>query len=291
MFGIPKYDTLFILYQKKIIFRIKLKAAEDSLRGEVDIVIDSGGNAFRKGIIQLPDRQRCVEADISSCSWHGYYKRQEDQIKKPVIHFKSGRNYLLRFEHAGTITHEKVFLFPVCSVYVPEDYGRLCHKPAVPEDPKKIFDVPYLPIRIDLFVLPKGMEKDDFVRLTAFTFYQQDIIFFTHQFNCAYLGDPGRPFEFVWARLNDWHVALRYCRKDGQVYPEQYAPGYSIYLFDTFNPHETLYNRGIAYGIDEVVPEQFKLLPEYGQTGKIMFKYVHEHELNDLKLRKQIHNL
>ncbi len=286
MSKISKYDSILICFQDKKILKIRLKGAENSIKGEVDIVIDADKkNTFKKVIIQLPDKQNTYEANITSCSWHGYYLREEGVIKEPVIHLKSGRHYLEKYRHTGTVTHEKVFLFPICSIHIPNDYN-FANSKEIGKYSHKIFNIPYLQISIDVFVLPKTIKKDDFVRLEAFRFYQQDINFFTRQSRCQYLGYVGEPFKFEWVRLKDWDVALRYSNAEGEAFPLQNNPGYSIYFFDTFNPYETVYNRKLSYGIDCKPPKWIQDLPEYRQTGKIMFKEIHEHELISLGILK-----
>lgn len=151
------------------LLRIKLQETPErynSKAGEVDILIDSAKNTyFDLACLQTRQGRIFCDKPINAISWHGFYDERQKIINLPVINFKDKHEKIWCPRHNGVVRKKDVFLFPICSCYIPANM-RIANVPTVPVGDESNYVVELnkdCNVRVDFFVLPKGISMDDFI--------------------------------------------------------------------------------------------------------------------------------
>jgi hypothetical protein len=255
--------------------KIKVKRAQNTVKGEVNVFIDAAREmTFDKVRIQRPNKYRDFD-NVRACSWHGYYENKDDRTLRPVINLKDKEgNKIIRYKHDGTINQDDVFLFPIFSIYIPKNLESKRRFSGTKNSHEIVLKS--MAVRLDFFLLPKHVTKQQFMRLTISAFYlNYDISMFNRQMRGALhpLTSDINRLEFKWFRFDRWDSFVR------SVYtPADLTGYYAVYFHDTFNPIGCILDRGYS-------PPAKGLLPkEYQPVAKSQFRELHEKELRELGL-------
>lgn len=161
-------NKIVLLKDGKKIFQMYVKSSRNSALGDSDIMLDTGKGIYFENVV-LGNYFRFYtfpQYKINSISWHGYYKTfDEFELFSPVVHLKSHDVYIDKICHLGSINNYEPIAFPVCSLYVPNNFNtsnigtskknyEKCFYIELPKSQKTI--------RYDFFVLPKGVSLDKF---------------------------------------------------------------------------------------------------------------------------------
>lgn len=210
-----KYKYIKIIKDSRVLLRIKIQAVPNrynSHKGEVDIFIDAAKNKyFDVACLQtINGRVECGKAINAD----GFYDEREDKIKLPVINFKDNQRKIWCPRHNGVIKKENVFLFPICSTYIPADI-KLDNIPNMIDDGNShVVEINNCcNVRVDFFVLPKSMPLQHFLsNLTISLFYfKADITIFDKSNNGAFLSLPIKAkedVEFKFVKINGWDTLI-----------------------------------------------------------------------------------
>ncbi len=164
-----KIKFIRVLRNGKSLLRFKLQetpAKYNTLKGEVDIIIESANDQtpFQKACIQTAFGHRCMQETIRYVSWHGFYAAHGELINFPVINFHKG-SQKIEHRHTGTINQDDVFLFPICSVYLPKNIEAGFQQSIFPQDITAVIPLnDEVNARVDFFVLPKSIKIADFMQ-------------------------------------------------------------------------------------------------------------------------------
>lgn len=242
----------------------------NSQKGEVDIFISIPNSInFENVCIQTEIGKKYFENSINKVSWHGFYAEINDKINLPVIRFKNNLNEVIEIRHKGTVNQKDIFLFPICSVYIPKNinWDQL---PGISED-EKLHQIEIANdriIRIDFFVLPKIISIEKFMSDFSLSIYYfvGDITLFDKSKNGYFFILSTNDIELKSVRLNNWDVLMRF------VYIETLEPQFdntfSILFHDPNDAIEMLLNRSWAYK---------------NTNGKICFEDIRKRHLNEIK--------
>jgi hypothetical protein len=192
-------STQFIRLVKndKSLLRFKLKCTPNrynSPEGEVDIIVDSANKKipFEYACIQT-DRGRLFTNELTdSVSWHGFYSKENDEIKLPVINFKSG-DKKTTYRHTGTVNQADIFLFPICSAYIQSNIDLKLFSGVVRNENTEIINLSSnLNVRVDFFVLPKSITVQEFMSNYSHSVYYciADISIFNKNLNGIFQNLP-----------------------------------------------------------------------------------------------------
>lgn len=122
------HNKIYVVRDNKILFRLKIKEPDkdkyDSYDGELDIMMDGIKNhPFDNLYFQRDNHKEKFEKSIYKVSWHGFSYNQNGNIKMPVINLKNQKNQKdLEIRHEGKIKNDKLFPFPICSLYIPKNF-------------------------------------------------------------------------------------------------------------------------------------------------------------------------
>lgn len=251
-----KIKFIRVLRNGKSLLRFKLQetpAKYNTLKGEVDIIIESASDKtpFQKACVQTAFGHRCMQETVRYASWHGFYAAQGESIKFPVINFHNG-SQKIEHRHTGTINQNDVFLFPICSVYLPKNIEAGLQKSVFPKDITAIFELNNgSNARVDFFVLPKSVKFADFMRNYTHSIFLAvaDISIFDKSLNGMFQPLPIKP-ELRFYTVGDWDIVIRViyagCFKETDM-----NPYYSILFQDPNDALEMLLRRRIAYPNDD----------------------------------------
>lgn len=260
--------------------RIRIAEASKASKGELDVFIQAASRRFFERItVQRPDRfidyQKHL-GEINACTWHGNYMDFDGRIVEPKVHLKSGAKKLAWTALEGVIDQEKIFMFPVFSLYIPANFSAKDSKRKAKGGAQKLL-LKMKDARIDFFLLPKNIPIEKFKKLTvAKLFLHYDITMFNRQMRGALLHLDGCELEFNWHKLKSWWSLIR-C-----VYPKHVKIAqYWIYFHDTFNPLGCILDRGYSPPISntDVVGEENEL------QKKLLLRDLYEKELKEFGLK------
>lgn len=246
---------IHVLINNYLAFRIKLVEVPKryhSQLGEVDIFIDAAKNKyFEKSVLCTPQGFQLSDNPINNISWHGFYALKNDQIKFPVINFKSDKAKVSTYRHTGTINQNDVFLFPICSLYIPSYFSNNNHSSFNKENSNIIYLESFMHSRIDFFVLPKIISLDRFFNdfMLSIFYFSADITIFNKYLNCELNNLPIKSNEnmkLINFNLNGWDVLMRVLYTNETREPALIGT-YSILFHDPFDSINTLLNRELVY--------------------------------------------
>ena len=247
-----KIKFLRLVRNGKTLLRFKLRETHikyNSPKGEVDITINSTSKhiPFQKACIQTSFGHRHIQGTVQYISWHGFYTTQDEKIKMPVINFHNG-SLITDHRHAGTINQNDVFLFPICSVYLPKNIEAGFKQNDFPKDITAIFPLNNTTgARVDFFVLPKSVRMADFMQNYTHSMFiiTADISIFDKSLNGIFQPLPTAP-EIMFYTLGDWDVVVRviYANHFKETDMHQY---YSVLCHDPNDALDMLLKRRIIY--------------------------------------------
>lgn len=252
------------------VLRIKLKEIPkryNSHIGEVDILFDAAKHRyFDIACLQTQKGRIYCDKEINAVSWHGFFDESEELIKLPVINFKNNKKKVWCPRHTGVVQKKNVFLFPICSCYIPANM-QLSDLPIISSDTENNFIIEVNKesnVRIDFFVLPREITYDDFVSRVSLSvfYYFADITVFDKSLNGELLELPvskKEDVEFHPAKIADWHTLIRviYAEKTRE---QELCGKYSVLFHDPNDSIDMLLNRSIGYPDDngKVILEQMR---------------------------------
>jgi hypothetical protein len=257
--GKNKMNARYIKLCQRNHFALKFKINEvpsryNSSQGEVDIFISISKKAqFRKVCLQTSCGKRYFDSEINNISWHGFYSKKESEIKLPVINFKSGSKKIETIRHTGTVNQKDIFLFPICSVYIPSSFqwDNLTKIQKV-ERVQIIKLLENRQVRVDFFVLPKKISLDSF--LSDFSISVFYFLFDITMFDKSKRGsletlpveELKNDVQFLGYSISGWDVLVRLVYSDDTRQPNLDGH-FSILLHDPNDAIRMLLNRFIAY--------------------------------------------
>jgi hypothetical protein len=259
--------------------RIRIAETSNALKGELDVFIQAAsGKFFERITVQRPDRfidYTKHPGEINACTWHSNYLLSDGKIVEPKIHLKSGSKKLAWTALEDVIDQEKIFMFPVFSLYIPASFSA--SKKKAKGTVQKLF-LKQRDCRIDFFLLPRNVPRDKFERLTVYNlFLHYDITIFNRQFRCALLPLDNCEVEFNWQNLMSWWSLIRV------VYPKLVKiTQYWIYFHDTFDILSCILDRGYAFPASNLHDSY----QEIEHQEKLLLRDLHEKELLELGLRR-----
>ena len=257
-------------------FKLKIKDIPhyyNSIKGEVDIFIDSASNLFfEETYISTEKGFKEINSQINNISWHGFYSNQMGKIKPPVINFKENGEKQFELRHNGTINQKDIFLFPICSIYIPKNFisknkydQRLKNAKILNFDDDSC-------VRVDIFVLPKNISLEQFLKdsfLSIFIFCA-DITIFNKHLRGEFKPLPSTPIIQAY-KLSHWQVVFRKV-KLGFMQDSKFFEKYSILFHDPIDTLEMLLDRRI-YSIGSFLGEWSTVREKY-QQGLNLFPEV-----------------
>jgi len=254
MISINKKFIHFIIngYSAVRIKLTEIPSRYNLIDGEVDIIIDSAKKIFfEKTILAKSSGFAHIDKPINNISWHGFYTKIENKIHLPVINFKSNREKVLCVRHDGTINQRDIFLFPICSIFIPNTF-RNTNTSSINEESSHILLLETKThIRIDFFVLPKTISVDKFFKKFSISMFylDADITLFNKYFNGEYNPLPvasENDVVFKSFNINGWDVFIRILYTNKTREPDLIGR-YSILFHDPNDSLNMILNRKIAY--------------------------------------------
>lgn len=253
-----EYRFIKIVKNNKCLIRIKLNQTPERYntnKGEIDIIFDAKSKLFFDlACIQTRCGKQCCKEPVNSVSWHGFYDERGGSIKPPVINFKHNNDKIWCYRHTGTINQRNIFLFPICSFYIPDQMKMN----GIPDAQINAFD--YIVeidnrdnARIDFFVLPKGVTIRDFLSNFSISaiYLISDITVFNKNLNgeLNFLPAPEDNILLESTRLGEWDTFLRTIYTETTREPELCGK-FSILFHDPNNTIDMLLDRFIGYPDD-----------------------------------------
>lgn len=247
-----------ILNDNKCLFRFKLNETPErynSHQGEVDIILEPAkNNYFEKTSIQEKTFRKQLSKPVDSISWHGFYDNREKDVKIPVIRFKHNGKVFYQYRHTGTICQRNIFLFPICSVYIPVTLYISDLPSELPEQKTEyIFIKDNENVRIDFFVLPKNISVDEFTYLSPYVQLFSliaDISVFNKSLNGELINlkeNPEYNIDFCKSKVLAWDVFIRFVYYKIHTSELDLCKHYSVLFHDPNDTIDMLLNHKIAF--------------------------------------------
>lgn len=251
------------------------------LKGELDVFIQAAsGRFFEKITAQKSDHFIDYKNPtiINACTWHGNYIKDDTNVLQPKIHLKSSNKKVAWTLLDGVIEQANVFLFPVFSLYVPKNFNSGQQKKSKGSSQK--LKIKSGDVRIDYFILPKHIEKDDFLKLTVAKFaLEYDIAMYNRQMRGVLLPLYNCDVDFHWYKLGSWWCLIR-C-----VYPRIVRiEKYWLYFHDTFDPISCILNRGYSPMARPNSIQNDDSISEIPKE-KLSLRDLYENELKNMKMK------
>jgi hypothetical protein len=254
-----EHNKIYIVRNNKILFRLKIKDPDkdkyNSYDGELDIMMDGIKNhPFDNLYFQRDNYKEKFKKSIYNVSWHGFSYNHNGNIRMPVIHLKNKKNKKeLEIRHKGKIKNDKLFPFPICSLYIPKKFYDNSIKfqklqKGIPEEniihlKDNVFS------RIDFFILPKNYNAIDFKDTTTFLGYLfSDNTLFSREYHGEFRKlKKCHPYKSL-KIIN--HDILYRIVKNEETYLPELDNTYSLFIHNPNNSFEVIYNRLTIIGND-----------------------------------------
>lgn len=247
---------LKVTHGNRYLFRFKVKESPSGYKtsgGEVDIFLTIPSKAkFDRVCLNTETGKKFYTSSVNNISWHGFYANVDEEIRLPVIHFKDDAKLIDDVRHEGTVNQNDVFLFPICSLYIPANWESK-NLPEIQKGEKthKIEFDQERAGRIDFFVLPKNVYIKEFMSSTFLSmfYFTGDITLFDKSKNGLYSRLPIKKQEDLILQsvnLNGWDVLIRTIYSDSTLEPKL-DNTFSILLHDPNDAIEMLLNRPWGY--------------------------------------------
>jgi hypothetical protein len=254
-----EHNKIYIERNNKILFRLKIKKPDkdkyNSYDGELDIMMDGIKNhPFDNLYFQRDNYKDKYKKSIYNVSWHGFSYNQNGNIKMPVIHLKNQKNKKeLEIRHKGKIKNDKLFPFPICSIYIPKKFYDNSIKfqkvqKEIPEEniihlKNDIFG------RIDFFILPKNYSASEFSMTPAiFLYLASDNTLFSREYHGEFRKlkkyHPYKSFKII------NHDILYRIVENEETYLPELDNTYSLFIHNPNSSFEVIYNRLTMKGND-----------------------------------------
>jgi hypothetical protein len=259
---------------------VRVSETTTALKGELDVFIQAAEGAFFERITaQRPDIFVDYKnpSEINACTWHGNYVNSGGGIAGPKIHLKKDDKKVSWTSLDGVIEQKNIFMFPVFSLQIPHTFSAKPRKHRGSRGAAQTLSLKKEDVRIDFFLLPKHVRKDQFEQLTVATMaLYYDITIYNRQMRGVALPLDNCEVDLCWFKLGSWWSVVR-C-----VYPQIVSvKQYWIYFHDTFDPIACILNRGYSPDISSDEAEGIGTI----QSQKLSFRDLHEKELTDLGLK------
>jgi hypothetical protein len=252
-------NKIYVVKDNKILFRVKIKEPDkdkyNDFDGELDIMMDGIKNhPFDKLYFQRDNYKEKYKRSIFNVSWHGFSYNRNGNIKMPVIHLKNQKNKKeLKIRHKGKIKSDKLFPFPICSLYIPKKFYDNSIK--FQKIQKEISEENIISLkndvfsRIDFFILPKNYSANEFFMTSTFLlFMASDNTLFSREYH----GEVRKlkkyhPYKSLSVINHD--VFYRIVENE-ETYLKELDNTYSLFIHNPNNSFEVIYNRLAMIGND-----------------------------------------
>lgn len=263
---------------------LRMKVKETPLRyntnkGEVDILIDSAAKtkSFDVACLQTEKGRTYCENPVNSASWHGYYDERENPVKLPIINFKYNHDKIFSSRHRGIVQQENIFLFPICSVYIPSQFDTSDLTEVQEREEDIIIEMDDRSnVRADFFILPKGVTVDEFVSNISISviYFMSDITIFNKSLRGEFRPLPvnrDEDVEFLSMQVGEWDMLVRIMYTEKTNEPDLCGK-YSLLFHD---PNET---------IDMLLDRTIGFPNEDGSVEYVSMKERYSSEINRFKM-------
>ena len=241
-------------------------------KGDLDLMVDVGNrkkNYFEITCLSTHEGFRRCLAKINAISWHGFYFKDNNEIKLPIIKFKTNREVKCFTRHTGIISIKEIFMFPICSYYIPKNIS--CDKFSYYSNQVKE-DLLILnnnsAARVDIFVLPRHLNFSDYLNKFSHSFIEiiSDITIYDKSINCAIYNLPIDNKDNMELKFFDVN---NYCIVTRTLYTNKTREGnliehFSVLFHDPNNVIERIVNRRYFFpDTNKSVPEFKSMLDRY----------------------------
>lgn len=275
-------NKLKIIRDNNLILTLKFKPPHKNYlesEGELDLMIDVGNgkyNFFDIVCLSTNEGFRQCLSKINAISWHGFYYKDNKEIKLPVIHFKEDGILKCSMRHTGIISVNEIFMFPICSFYLPQIMSRNKFKSIVSKSEDSIILRNDSSARIDIFVLPRFILLSDYMKSFSHSCLEllSDITIYDKSINCAIYNLPidseeNRVINVF--SLNEYSIIAR------TIYTNSTREGNLIKYFSTLfhdpnNVIDSIINRRFLIPEGNHIKSDFKSMRDNYNSEKNEFK-------------------
>ncbi|MDF2548797.1 MAG: hypothetical protein K0R93_3695 [Anaerosolibacter sp.] len=260
----------------KTILTVKMQEAQNSILGELDIMIDPAKNKIFDKVV-AGNYYMQFNRNIHAISWHGYYKNTvQNRMQFPTIHFKDNNNVKHSYKdvrHIGTVNSNEPFAFPICSLYIPQEDAWVdeINKSEYGNNTAKVkyhFKDMYINLnqRVDIFVTPKVRSAKDILDSEAGSLYKMaDVALFNTPDGRfipikEVLNNPNidyNSFIDVYSLENGHDLIIRTLGNQDSIFSELEGT-YSLLVHDPNDMYNRMTNR-VMLKYDSDVPENSEL--------------------------------
>lgn len=251
-------NKLIILKDEKKVFEIKFKPTRDSAMGELDIILNPAKkipfeNVIIGNEVKIFDRSR----QVTSISWHGYFKKESKSILyPPIIHIKSNDKIIYRINTFASIDSVDPVPLPVCSLYIPKDFNLKSKGKVKRQGSNYYLDIGHIneDVRCDFFVFPKNVSYKMFESVPSY------VIFILSDLEIYNDVDKGfniinnyekQQFENIYGHdilvrtvINPANITIESDTKK-QIY-QKYSKTYTLIINDTNDVYNKIFDRLVA---------------------------------------------
>lgn len=251
-------SKLILLKNEKKVFEIKFKPTRNSAMGELDIILNPAKKIPFENVIvgnemKVFDKSR----QVTSISWHGYFKKESKSIlNPPIIHIKSNDKIIYKINTFASIDSIDPVPLPVCSLYIPKDFNLKSKGKVKREGNNYYFDIGHIneDVRCDFFVFPKNISHKMFESALSYgIFILSDLEIYNdvdkgfniinnyekHDFENIYGHDI-----LVRTVINPADIIIESDTKK-QIY-QKYSRTYALIINDTNDVYNKIFDRPIA---------------------------------------------
>jgi hypothetical protein len=192
-------NKLRIIRNNKLIITMKFKFPDkryNESKGDLDLMVDVGNGKnkyFDISCLSTPEGFRQCLAKINSISWHGFYYKDNKELKLPVIRFKENGIVKCHTRHTGIISMEEIYMFPICSFYIPQNISHYDFSKYLNHNNEFIVSLSDdNSARVDIFILPRFITFSDYMNNFSHSAIElvSDITLFDKSINCALYNLP-----------------------------------------------------------------------------------------------------
>jgi hypothetical protein len=262
-------NKLRIIKNNKLIVTIKFQYPNQKhhnpFKDGLDLMVDAGNRKkkyFDMACISTPTGIKQCQAKINSISWHGFFYKDNKEIKFPIIRFKEDGILKCHTRFTDTISLERIIMFPICSFYIPQDISKYNFSNYTNINNEFIIELTQdISARVDVFVLPQSISFEKYINNFTHSSLEiiSDISLYDQSLNCAINSLPiesDNHLEIKNFVINNYTVIIR------TIYTEttrerKIINGYSVLFHDPNNVINKVLNRRILY------PDPKSLMPDY----------------------------
>ena len=268
-------NKLKIIKNKKLLVTLKFKypgehcGDSENSEGGLDLMIDAGNGKkkyFEITCLSTVEGFLQCQSKISSISWHGFYYKDNKEIKLPIIRIKEDGKEKCYIRHTGIISMKEICLFPICSFYIPQNISVYNFSNYQNSKENVIELIQDYSARIDLFVLPRFMLFEKYINSFTHSFLEliSDITMYDKSVNCPIQNlpiDSTNKSEIKSFVINNYTVVARIiytmATREGNL-----IKNYSVLFHDPNNLIESVLSRRILYDDAKGEIQSFKMLKD-----------------------------